>query len=337
MKLFVFALTIAATVWGQEAVPVPAATQPKTPAATQPKAPATSQPKAPAKGQISARVGTTVPSYKSLKFGTPPPVKIPDVPMFTLPNGMKLYLLENHELPLVSGFALVRTGNLFDPKDKIGLAELTGTVMRSGGTKAKTGEQLDEALENIAASVETGIGESNGRVGFSTLKENVDQVLGIFQDVMMNAEFRQDKLDLAKTQLRSAISRRNDEPSDILARVFPEVIYGRDNAYGWRMEYEHIDNIKRDDLIGFYQRYFFPANIILAMQGDFSTADMHAKIEKLFQNWNVKQPAVPAFPPVTAKSSPVSILRGRTMLHRRHLHSATWAVCSRIRIIQRFR
>ena len=67
-----------------------------------------------------------------------------------------MYLLENHELPLISGFALVRTGNLFDPKDKIGLAELTGTVMRSGGTKSKTGEQLDEQLENIAASVETG-------------------------------------------------------------------------------------------------------------------------------------------------------------------------------------
>ena len=127
-------------------------------------------PKAPAKGQITATVDTTVPSYKSLKFGTPPAVKVPEVPMYTLPNGMKVYLLENHELPLVSGFALVRTGNLFDPKDKIGLAELTGAVMRSGGTKSKTGEQLDEQLENVAASVETSIGESSGRVGFSALE-----------------------------------------------------------------------------------------------------------------------------------------------------------------------
>ena len=122
--------------------------------------------------------------------------------MFTLPNGMKVYLLENHELPLVSGFALVRTGNLFDPKDKIGLAELTGIVMRTGGTKSKTGEQLDEQLENIAASVETSIGESSGRVGFNALKENTDQVLAIFQDVLTNPEFRQDKLDLAKSQIR---------------------------------------------------------------------------------------------------------------------------------------
>jgi zinc protease len=286
MKKLFLALTVVATAWAQPAA-----------------APVPSPSKAPAKGQVTARV-QTVPSYKSLKFGPAPEIKLPDIPMFTLPNGMKVYLLENHELPLVSGFALVRTGNLFDPKDKIGLAELTGTVMRSGGTKSKTGEQLDEQLENVAASVETGIGESNGRVGFSSLKENVDEVLAIFQDVMLNPEFRQDKLDLAKTQLRSSISRRNDDPGSILNRSFSEIVYGRDNPYGWRMEYEHIDNIKRDDLTAFYKRYFFPSNVILAVQGDFSAPEMRAKIEKLFSGWTVKQEPVPPFPPVTAKSAP---------------------------------
>jgi zinc protease len=265
-------------------------------------APVPSAPKAPAKGQVTATV--TVPSYKSLKFGPAPEVKIPEIPSFTLSNGMKVYLLENHELPLVGGFALVRTGNLFDPKDKIGLAELTGTVMRSGGTKSKTGEQLDEQLENIAASVETGIGESSGRVSFNALKENTDQVLAVFQDVLMNPEFRQDKLDLAKSQIRSSISRRNDDPGSILGRSFPEIVYGRDNPYGWRMEYEHIDNIKRDDLIAFYKRYFFPSNIILAVQGDFKTAEMRAKLEKTFDGWTARQQPVPDFPPVAAKPAP---------------------------------
>ena len=162
------------------------------------------------------------------------------------------------------------------------------SVMRSGGTKSKTGEQLDEQLENVAASVESSIGESSGRVGFNALKEDLDQVLEIFQDVLTNPEFRQDKLDLAKSQVRSAISRRNDEPGEILHRTFPEIVYGRDNPYGWRMEYEHIDSIKRDDLIAFYQRYFFPSNMILAVQGDFSSADMRAKLDKLFGGWNVQ-------------------------------------------------
>ena len=100
-----------------------------------------------------------------------------------MPNGMRIYLLENHELPLIRGTALVRTGNLFDPPDKIGLATLTGSAIRSGGTSAKTGEQLDEQLENIAASVESQISESFGSVSFSTLKERTDEVLQVFHDV----------------------------------------------------------------------------------------------------------------------------------------------------------
>lgn len=79
---------------------------------------------------------TIIPSYKQLKYPPLKPVQIPEPVTFTLPNGMKVYLLENHELPLISGSALIRTGNLFDPADKRGLADFTGQVLRSGGTKS---------------------------------------------------------------------------------------------------------------------------------------------------------------------------------------------------------
>src|SRR5207237_1163512 len=145
-----------------------------------------------------------------------------------------------HELPLINGFVLVRTGNLFDPKDKIGLASITGTVIRSGGTKSSTGDQIDEKLENIAASVESNIGESNGRVSFSALKENIDEVLAIFHDVLTGPEFRKDKLDLAKSQFKGGICRRNDDPHGIAQREFSAINYGRDNPCGWLEEYETI-------------------------------------------------------------------------------------------------
>ena len=109
------------------------------------------------------------PSYKDLKYPPLRQVKIPDVPVYNLPNGIKLYLLENHELPLVSGFALIRTGGLFDPSDKNGLAQMTGHVMRTGGTKAKTGDQIDTQVENLAASVESIIGLTSGRVSFGPI------------------------------------------------------------------------------------------------------------------------------------------------------------------------
>ena len=249
----------------------------------------------------SAAAAAAIPSYKDLKYPSLKPVKIPDVATFTMPNGMKLYLLENHELPLVRGTALVRTGNLFDPADKVGLATITGMVMRTGGTKDKTGDQLDAQLENIAASVEASIDESFGSVSFSCLKENSEEVLGAFHDVLTAPGFRQNKIDLAKTELRSGISRRNDDAHGIGEREFYSTVYGRNTPYGWQVEYATVDGITRDDITGFYQRYFFPENIMLAVMGDFSAADMKAKLEKLFGDWTLKQPAVPPFPSVKAK------------------------------------
>ena len=240
----------------------------------------------------------SLPRVEALKFPELRQVKLPEVTTFTLPNGMRVYMLENHELPVISGTATVRTGNLFEPADKVGLAGITGSVMRTGGTRTRTGEQIDEQLENMAASVESGIGETSGSVSFNALRENADDVLGIFKDVLTNPEFRPDKLELAKTQNRSALARRNDDADGIAGREFASVVYGRNNPFGWEQTYQHIENIKREDLQAFYTRYFFPANVMLSVYGDFKPAEMRAKLEKLFADWTTKQEPVPPFPEV---------------------------------------
>ena len=253
-----------------------------------------------------------LPSYKELKFPPLPTLDPPKPVEFTLSNGIKVFLLEDHELPLVSGGVLIRTGNLFDPADKHGVAQLTGEVLRSGGTKAKTGDQMDEELENMAASVESQIGESSGSLSFNCLKENTGQVLQVFKDFLTTAEFREDKVELAKTQLRSEISRRNDDAGGIAEREFSDIIYGRNTPYGWRIEYADVDAIHRQDLVDFYHRYYFPANIILEVYGDFSANDMKAKLEQLLGDWKYTQPQVPAFPKVEAKPSPGVFLAAKT-------------------------
>ncbi len=257
-----------------------------------------------ASAQTEVRRATVLPSYKDLKYPPLPPLKVPDPVEVTLSNGMKILMLEDHELPLVSGAALIRTGNLFDPPDKRGLAGLTGDVLRSGGTKTETGDQLDQDLENVAAYVESQIGESSATISFSCLKDNTDQVLGLFRDVLTAPEFRQDKVDLAKTQTRSGISRRNDDPDGIAEREFSDLVYGRNTPYGWRVEYADIDNIQRQDLVNFYRRYYFPANITLEVYGDFSAAELKTKLERLFGDWKYTQPPVPAFPKVIEKAAP---------------------------------
>jgi zinc protease len=274
--------------------------------------------------QTEVRRAVVLPSYKDLKFGPLPPLHVPEPTELTLSNGMKVLLLENHELPLVSGGALIRTGNLFDPADKRSLAGLTGEVLRSGGTKAKTGDQLDQELENVAASIESQIGETSGTLSFSCLKENTDQVLGIFRDFLTSPEFRQDKVDLSKTQLISEISRRNDDAGGVAEREFTNIIYGRNTPYGWQVEYSHVNNIQRDDLVNFYRRYYFPANIMLEIYGDFSTAQMKDKLEQLFGSWTYSQPPVPPFPKVSEMPAPGMFLAAKddvtqTFFHVGHL------------------
>ncbi|HEY7337562.1 MAG TPA: pitrilysin family protein [Bryobacteraceae bacterium] len=251
-----------------------------------------------------AQQSTRIPSYKELKYPPLGQVKVPTAVEATLSNGIRVFMLENHELPLVSGLALVRTGNLFDPSDKRGLSEIMADVMRSGGTKSKTGDQLDEELENVAGSVESNMGETSASVSFSALKESAGTVMAAFKDVLTDPEFRQDKIDLELSQMRSAIARRNDEARGIPDRELARILYGKDTPYGWQTEYEDLLHIHRDDLIAFYRRYYFPKNVMLAVYGDFNAAEMKDQLEKLFGGWTVQQPAAPPFPKVTAKPAP---------------------------------
>jgi predicted Zn-dependent peptidase len=241
---------------------------------------------------------------KDLKF---PPLRLipaPNVETVTLPNGMRLFLLEDHELPAINGSARIRTGKLFDPPDKIGLAALTGAVMRTGGSKTKTGEQLNLQLENLAASVESAIDEASGSVSFSALKESAGPVLEIFRDVLTAPEFLQDGIDLEKTQITRAISRRNDDARKVAQREFTGVLHGRDSPFGRQEQYDTINRINRADLQNFYRRYYFPKNVILAVWGDFDTAAMKARLATLFAGWTVEQPPVPEFPKVMDAPAP---------------------------------
>ena len=284
MRRIAITILAASALWAQSAAP----------AVTAPKAAPAAIPSYP----------TAIPSYKDLKYPPLAQVKIPEPAMFTLSNGMRVFLLEDHELPVIDGFALVRAGNLFDPADKKGLGEVTANVMRAGGTHAKTGDQLDEELENIAASVESSLAESSATVSFSALKETVDPVLRTFKGVLTEPEFRQDKIDLLLAQVRGGIARRNDEPAGIAERELSAILYGRTTPYGWQTEYTDLDHMHREDLQAFYKRYYFPKNIVLAVYGDFSTTEMRDKLERLFADWKVEQLAVPAFPTVTGNRAP---------------------------------
>ncbi|MDD8015196.1 MAG: insulinase family protein, partial [Acidobacteriota bacterium] len=120
------------------------------------------------------------------QFDFPPlnPLKIPPVKQVTLKNGIRLFLIEDNRFPTIDMAGVLAGGSAFEPADKAGLASLTGTVLRTGGTRNMTGDELDRELESMAASIETGFGDTSGSIAVSMLKENVDRVLSLLADIL---------------------------------------------------------------------------------------------------------------------------------------------------------
>ena len=209
-----------------------------------------------------------------------------------LSNGMVIFLQEDHELPLVRGTAQIRGGSRDEPAEKVGLVQIYGQVWRTGGTKSKTGDQLDDYLEARAAKVETSEGTDSTTVVWTCLKESFDEVFGVFTELLREPDFREDKLSLAQAQLNTQISRRNDQPFQIAFREAAKLVYGADSPYARVPEYATVAAVTRDDLLSWHQRYVYPNNIILGVVGDFDSKAMETRLRVAFESWP-KGPAAP--------------------------------------------
>ena len=220
-------------------------------------------------------------------------IKTPALRQFSMPqpkriqlgNGMVIFLQEDHELPLVRGSATIRGGERDVPAAKTGLIDIYGQAWRTGGTAKQTGDELDQFLESRAAIVETGADADSSSVSMNVLKGDLDTVFPIWLDLLRNPSFRQDKIDLARTQVNTAISRRNDQPGGILTRESTRLGYGPNSPYARQAEYATVASITRQDLLDFHKRTVHPNNIIVAFIGDFDSAKMEKRLRDAFSSW----------------------------------------------------
>jgi zinc protease len=202
-----------------------------------------------------------------------------------LANGMVIFLQPDHELPLISATATIRGGSVSEPAAMIGLASLYGDVWRTGGTKSKTGDQMDDFLEARAAKIETGDGGESTSISLNCLKGDFDAVFNMYLDLLHNPQFRADKLELAKQQAYTSIARRNDDVGSIVGREAAFLAYGKNNPYAREEQYSTIAAVKREDLVQWHQQYVYPNNVIFGISGDFDPKEMEAKLRKAFESW----------------------------------------------------
>ena len=237
-----------------------------------------------------------------------PPLKfmVPASERAVLPNGMVVYMLEDHELPLVSMTAYFHVGSIYEPADKAGLAGLTGAVMRSGGTGETPPEKLDAELEYMASTIEADIDTDAGHVSLSSLAKNLDRTSGLFAQVVMAPAFREDRVRLAVNKTIEALRRQNDNPKEVADRELRRALYAG-HPLGRIPTIATVRNITRHDMAEFHRRYYHPNNMILTVSGDFRRDDMLALLTRLFGSWQRGQVDFPSIGEPAAQVKPETL------------------------------
>lgn len=218
-------------------------------------------------------------TFQPVEFSPPEPERM------ILENGMVVYLLEDHELPLVSVTVTMRTGSWLDPIDKIGLASMTGAVMRTGGGGGLSAEQVDAELEQFAGDVSIGIGRQSGSASLDVLSKDVPRGLEILAGLLRRPTFEPARVELAKLQAIEGIRRRQDNPGSIVGREFAKVLYGADHPSARESSLDSITRITREDLVTFHRDTIHPNGMILGVTGDFKKDEMLAALRKVFGDW----------------------------------------------------
>jgi zinc protease len=246
--------------------------------------------------------------WEKIKIPPLAEIRLPDYQRVELDNGMVLYLAEDHKFPKLELSATIRVGGLYDPADKVGLADLTGQVLRTGGTARWTGDEIDEMIESRGMVLETWIGDTEGGAFLSTLSEDTDLGLELLGEILMRPRFDPEKLELARRQAKAGISRRNDQPQGIAFREAYKVLYGADHPLARQPEYDTISAIGRDDLIAFHERYYHPDRVFLVVIGDFATADIVQRIEQAFASWPRATAPLPPEPRIQDPGRSVNVV-----------------------------
>jgi zinc protease len=228
-------------------------------------------------------------------------VTVPEVLDISFPNGMKGFMIEDHEVPAVNIVILFKT--YFPEKEKYGLNEMARWVIRNGGSESWPADKLNDELEFLPAQIEFFGGNLNTSVAINCMKKDLKNVLGILADVVTNPSFPEEKVQKKKDDMLEDVRRKNDQPRDIVNREFSKLLY-EGHPYSWEEKDATISAVTRDDLVAFHRAYFTPNNALIGISGDVTKPEIEKLINEAFTGWEQGEVNIPKVPELDGSPGP---------------------------------
>jgi predicted Zn-dependent peptidase len=227
---------------------------------------------------------------KAPQPGPAPKVLIGEYSKFELPNGLKVFVVENHRIPRVS-FSI---SLIFDPSlegQNTGIGSLTSQLIGTG-TSTRTKDQIDDEIDFISASLQA----NPAGIFASSLKKHTQKLMEIFSDVTINSSFNKDELEKKRTQALSGLAAEKDDANFISDNVSSALVYGKNYPYGEFETENSIKSITLDMCNQYYKEYFRPNIAYMSVVGDITLAEAKELVNKYFNSWQKAEVKTPTYP-----------------------------------------
>jgi zinc protease len=203
----------------------------------------------------------------------------------TLSDGTVVFMAPNTEFPLISLSVTCMGGANLDPADRVGLASMTGSMMRRGGAGALGASEFDETLDFMATNMGVRVGEWNSSASLDCLASNFDESLKLFVDMLRNPGFDAARFKVAMDEAMEGLKQRNDSADSIIDREWGMMFWGTDHHAGRQPTGATLAAITQSDMREMAARIFHPGNMIVSVTGDFEPDAMAKKLEQALAGW----------------------------------------------------
>jgi len=217
--------------------------------------------------------------------GPAPKLMLPVAKVFKLQNGLAVYLIERHKLPLVSAHLVVTGGNAVNPPDKPGLASFAADMLNEGTTKMSSLE-FASAVEQLGASVNSDASEDSSSLALETLIKNDDPAFALFSDAALHPAFAADEIERVRSSRITTLLQQKDSPQALVGQIYSKVLFGN-GPYGFTPlgTEEATKAATREDLLGIWKKTAVPSNSALVIAGDLTEDQARALAQKYFGGW----------------------------------------------------